>query len=63
MKKTKQNMALNPFTVRSQTISNNNRDTFATVYNSGEISSLGEAAPIMCAKKCKQNRSEGRNVG
>lgn len=56
-------MALDPFTVRSQTISNNKKDTFATVYNSGERSSLGEAAPIMCAKKYKQDRNKGRNVG
>lgn len=44
-------MALDPFTVRSQTTLNNSRDTFATVYNSGERSSPeDEAATLECAK-------------
>lgn len=56
-KKKRRSMALDPLTVRSQTIWNNKRDTFATVHNSGERSSpVGEAAPLMCAKKQEQNK-------
>lgn len=67
-------MALDPFTVRSQPTLKNSRDTFATVYNSGESSSpKGEAATLECAKqrrKCglkkkekKKNRWQAQHDG
>lgn len=52
-------MALDPFTVRSQTTLNNSRDTFATVYNFRERSSpKGEAATLECAKTKEEMRAQ-----
>lgn len=53
-------MALNPFTVRSQTIWNNKRDTFATVYNYKE---KDQPLRVNLHHLCVPKKEKRKNVG